>query len=64
MTIDKDACKRVLTGRGVDFYADFHSLPSAAVIELVNMARAVNYKPPANANGSTARYFFAYLNRK
>lgn len=64
MAIDKAECKRILTNRGVEFSADFHAFPSAAVIELVNMARQVKYKPPRQANGSTARYFFAWLNRK
>ena len=44
--------------------ADFFTLDSDTVLQLVDVAKAVGYRRPKNANGSTARYFFAYLARQ
>ena len=49
---------------GLDLAADFHMLGSDTVARLVEVAKAVGYRRPRNANGSTARYFFAYLTRQ
>ena len=49
---------------GLDLTADFFTLSSSTVLELVDVAKAVGYRRPRNANGSTARYFFAYLARE
>lgn len=49
---------------GLDLAADFHTLNSDTVQLLADTARAVGYRAPRNANGSTARYFFAYLARQ
>ena len=43
--------------------ADFFTLDSDTVLQLVDVAKAVGYRAPKNRNGSTARYFFAYLAR-
>lgn len=48
---------------GLDLTADFFTLSSSTVLELADVAKAVGYRRPRNANGSTARYFFAYLAR-
>lgn len=42
---------------------DFHALPSSIVECLVEQARQHGYRKPRNANGSTGRYFHAYLVR-
>lgn len=42
---------------------DFHALDSATVESIVAAADSVKYRRPANANGSRARYFHAYLQR-
>lgn len=63
MARDKAAIRETLRSV-VDFSADFHALNSAAVDALVQAAKAAGYRKPKNANGSTARYFFAYLNRR
>lgn len=47
----------------LDVNADFYTLNSETVLGLVDVAKAVGYRRPRNANGSTARYFFAYLTR-
>lgn len=49
---------------GIDFTADFHTLSSAQCEALADTAREVGYRKPRDANGSTGRYFFAYLNRE
>lgn len=61
MATKKDAAKTMLNG--VDLSADFHTLDSESVHRLVDVAKAVGYRAPKNRNGSTARYFFAYLQR-
>lgn len=43
---------------------DFHTLRSDAVESLVDEARKMKYRAPVNRNGSTARYFHAYLVRR
>lgn len=43
---------------------DFHSLNSQHVQNVLDAARSRKYRKPSNANGSTARYFYAYLMRK
>lgn len=42
---------------------DFHSLNSQHVQNIIDAANARKYRAPRNANGSTARYFYAYLMR-
>lgn len=59
----KKESRRILEAAGIDFTADFHTLPSAKVDLLVERAKHDKYKAPANANGSTARYFFYRLAR-
>lgn len=49
---------------GIDFTADFFTLRHSQLTELHDAAKACGYRQPANANGSLARYFFAYLNRE
>ena len=44
--------------------ADFHTLNSETVLQLVDVAKAVGYRAPKNRNGSPARCFFAYLARQ
>lgn len=47
---------------GVD--QDFHSLNSDQVAGLVTEAKRTRYQRPANANGSTARYYCALMQRR
>lgn len=61
MTSKKTAAIALLPG--LDLAADFHTLNSATVERLREVADAVGYHAPANANGSTARCFFEYLAR-
>lgn len=49
---------------GVQKDQDFHELTSAQVERLLEEARRVGYRRPKNANGSTARYFYARLQRE
>jgi hypothetical protein len=58
-----NAALTVLNREGIDINADFHALPSSKADVLVSMAKEHKYRKPANANGSTARYYFAALQR-
>lgn len=60
---DKKAAALALLS-GVNLAADFHTLNSATVERLAEVARAVGYRKSRNANGSTARCFFEYLTRQ
>lgn len=44
-------------------HTDFHSLYSGTTALIGVEANRRNYKRPTNASGSTARYFYAYLER-
>lgn len=46
---------------GVDFNKSFHEQSFGN--ELSAIAKLAGYKKPANANGSTGRYFFEYLSK-
>ena len=48
---------------GFPLGADFHSLSSGVVDAITHAADEWKYKKPRSANGSRARYFYAYLNR-
>lgn len=62
MTSKKAAALALLPG--LNLTADFHTLNSATVQLLADTSKAVGYRAPKNRNGSTARYFFAYLARQ
>jgi len=49
---------------GVQKDQDFYELSSDQVERLLEEARRVGYRKPKNANGSTARYFYARLQRE
>ena len=42
---------------------DFHALDSDQVESVIYFADLHKYRRPKNANGSRARYFYAYLER-
>ena len=58
----QDAIKR-LTALGVDLYTDFHALPAIHVCAVLSEAIRYGYQVPKNANGSRARYFYAFVQR-
>lgn len=60
-TLTREQCKTIAYIAGIDFNLDFHELSSTHVELLVTLAKKSKYKKPGNANGSTARYFFAHL---
>lgn len=49
---------------GIDPKDCFFVLTRSQVQGLADEARAQGYRKPANANGSTARYFYARLQRE
>jgi hypothetical protein len=62
-TIKASTRATLTASHGIDFAADFHTLSQSQACALADAARAHGYRKPRNANGSTARYFFAYLTR-
>lgn len=48
---------------GIPVGGDYHTLHSSKVDELVAEAKKAGYRKPANANGSTGRYFHDHLQR-
>lgn len=65
-TISKQDAQRMLfkTVGEVEEWPDFHGLSSDQALQLLEFAKAHNYRKPANANGSTARMFYKMLERK
>lgn len=61
--ITKQEAKRIAQRAGVSFKVDFFVLRASQVDILVDLAKRVGYHKPKNANGSTGRYFFRYLQR-
>ncbi len=55
--------KRLAVKAGVDFSMNFHALRPSQVDTLLTINKLVGYRKPKNANGSTGRYFFYYLQR-
>ena len=49
---------------GIDPKASFFTLTNAQVCGLVEESKAQGYRRPKNANGSTARYFYARLQKE
>lgn len=61
--LDKAAAQSLATLHHIPLTRDFHSLNSDVVESIIAAADSVKYRRPANANGSRARYFHAYLQR-
>lgn len=59
----KSAALLLATRAGIDLKKDFFTLSNSAVVKLGEIADVVGYRRPKHANGSRARYFFAYLQR-
>lgn len=64
MAIDVSRALARCNQSGISLTDDFHALTSAQVETLIELANADQYRKPANANGSRARYYFAALQRK
>jgi hypothetical protein len=58
-----DACS-ILNQLGIRPETNFFTVPTSKIGALLEVADAVGYRKPRNANGSRGRYFFAYLKRK
>ena len=51
------------TSYHIDLSKNFYTLNTAEVAQVLYVADLVKYRKPTQANGSRARYFFAYLQR-
>lgn len=58
----KEEAIKIAKQNGVDFCADFHGQTIGDL--MAELAKKTGYKKPANANGSTGRYFFNNLAKK
>ena len=62
--ITKCEAKRLAKNAGWDFNKDFHAQNSMSKGEdLAAIAKLAKYRKPKTASGSTARYFFHYLEK-
>lgn len=64
MAIDLDSAFNAFNTPGISITADFHTLSTAQVEVIVELAKLAGYRKPKLANGSTARYYFEALQRK
>lgn len=62
-TISKLDAYRLAKKAGARFSKDYFQQSLSVSGELAAIAKLAGYRKPANANGSTARYFFAHLDR-
>jgi hypothetical protein len=62
--LTRTEAREILARCHVPLGADYHKLDSDTVEYIVAMAKGYRYRKPRNANGSTARYFHAYLQRR
>jgi hypothetical protein len=57
----KEDARNLLRHRGVSLKDSFYTLSASKVTDILDVADKMHYQKPKNANGSRARYFFAYL---
>jgi hypothetical protein len=55
--------KQLADSFNIPLHKDFHGLGSDVVESIIRAADFHRYRKPPNANGSRARYFYAYLCR-
>jgi hypothetical protein len=62
--LSRTEAREILERYAVPLGADFHTLPPSQAVLLAEKAKLAGYRKPRNANGSTARYYHAYLQRR
>lgn len=64
--LTRSEARRILARWAInpDAPEDFHAISSQQVDWILATAREHRYRKPRNANGSTARYFYAYVVRR
>ena len=63
MARDRSDARALASSYGIRLDSDYHALSHDQVERITAAADSWNYRKPANANGSRARYFHAYLQR-
>ena len=63
MKLSKADAQSIAAAHRFDLREDFHALPASTVCRIIEAADLLKYRKPKHANGSRARYFFAYLCR-
>lgn len=61
--LDRDSARELADSWGFPLDVDFHTLDSIMVARVIAAADSRGYRKPKSANGSRARYFYAYLRR-
>lgn len=59
----KDQAESLMTRYSIPIGANFHTLDSFTVGNILTAADEYKYRKPRAANGSRGRYFYAFLNR-
>lgn len=62
--LDRSTAHDILQRAGVELGADFDTLRSSQVDDLLAEADRFKYRKPTNANGSRGRYFHDYVQRR
>ena len=62
--MDSTTAYDILRNCGIPLNEDFHKLSATTVQDLADYGKMHKYRKPANANGSYARMFYAYITRK
>jgi hypothetical protein len=62
-TMSRTDATSLATKHHIPLSEDFHTLPASTVDRITSAADEMKYRKPRNANGSRARYFYAYLRR-
>ena len=62
--LDNFEARLMLQQCDINLGADFHALTGDKVTALLSRADFYRYRAPKNANGSRARYFHDFLQRK
>ncbi len=61
--LSRNEARRLAEKMGINFNRDFFTLSRSEVSTLLDIRKMVGYRKPKNANGSTGRYFYAYLQK-
>ena len=61
--LTKQEAKKMAQKVGISFKQDYHQLRGDKVDFLMSLCKAVGYRKPKTASGSTGRYFYYYLKK-
>ena len=62
--MEREVARKILADCNVEIGQDYDRLDTDRVLAILDAAAERGYKKPKDANGSTGRYFHAYLQRR